>query len=73
MSNADDLMQEAHRLAARMQRLRAGNPPEPGHKTDTVSGLESRLAGLWTEIRAARAAAPPRDSTRNTDYRSRSK
>ena len=58
MSRADDLMRQAHDLADTIRRRRAGPTGQPGQDTDGVAAMESRLVGLWTDIRAARATGP---------------
>ena len=58
MSRPDDLMREAHGLAETIRRRRAGPVGQPGQETDGVAAMEARLAGLWMDIRAARAAGP---------------
>ena len=58
MSTAEDLTRQANVLAAKLQRARAA--PRAGKSPDPVelAAMESRLSGLWAQIRAARVAEP---------------
>ena len=58
MSRADDLMHEAHGLAETIRRRRTDDSGQQGREAGGVQAMEARLAGLWMDIRAARAAGP---------------
>lgn len=58
MSQAENLMHEAHTLAEDIRRRRSQQPRHFGHADEGLAVLERRLTALWAEIRASRASAP---------------
>jgi len=73
MSRAADLMTEANSLAQIIQHMRAGQPAPKAMKGESVPTLEARLAGLWTQIRAARVELPTGNELPTMDRRTRPK
>jgi hypothetical protein len=64
--SADDLMRQANTLAEKLRNARDAS--RHGRATDAheVATMETRLAGLWTAIRAARATGTPSPDDRRT-------
>lgn len=57
MSGVDDLARQANTLAEKLRHARAAHGRTGSPDTGELSAMESRLAGLWTAIRAARASS----------------
>lgn len=55
MTQANELMREAHTLAEKIRQRRAQHIRNFGHTDDVLAVMERRLTTLWGEIRAARA------------------
>ena len=59
MSGTDDLILQANTLADKLRRARDAHSRTRSPDTGELSAMESRLAGLWAAIRAARASSGP--------------
>ena len=59
MTELDDLTRLMNALAERLRRARATPGRTGTPDAGELAALQTRLAGLWTAIRAARAQTPP--------------